>query len=108
MAESIWSDNLTRKNGLDESSDFNAGKWLSLALESAKMCAYKWDLETNMVTRSHQSSLDSRVDPPSDSWVYYDGIKYVHQVDRELVQQKVSEAINSHQDFNIEFRAVEN
>ncbi len=107
MAKLVWPDSVTRNNDLEETNSDNTSKWLGLALESANMCAYKWDLETNVVVRSCQSSEDSRVDPASDSWAYYDGIKFVHKDDREFVQQKIKEAIDTHQDFNIEFRVVE-
>ncbi len=107
MARLVWPHGITRNKNLEEISSDNNSKWLGLALESAKMCAYKWDLETNVIIRSHQSSIDSRIDSTCDSWMYRDGIKYVHQDDREFVKQKIKEAIDNHQDFNIEFRVVE-
>jgi len=96
-------------NDLKETSSGCAGGWLSLALKAVNMSAYKWDLESSVVTKSNQSTMDSVVNPPSNSWLYHDGLKYIHQDDRESVENKINEAVNSHRDFNIEYRVpVEN
>jgi two-component system, chemotaxis family, sensor kinase Cph1 len=86
------------------SSDCTGG-WLGLALKAANMSAYKWDLKTSVVAKSNQSAMDSVAHPPVSSWLYDDALKYIYQADRELVEKKINEAIDSQKDFNIEYRA---
>jgi PAS domain-containing protein len=78
--------------------------WLKLALESARMCAYEWDLTTDLIMRSDDSSAEDRVDPNSDSWIYHDGIKNIYPDDRAFVEEQISEAIRTHENFSVEFR----
>ncbi len=48
----------------------HTSEWLSLALQSAQMSAYKWDLKTNVVTRAKNSSRHSGIQEQSDTWMY--------------------------------------
>jgi PAS domain S-box-containing protein len=100
------------KKSDSEPNDTNSSctdEWLDLALKAANMSAYKWNLETGVIAKSNQSAMDSIASPPAGSWLYDDGLKYIHQDDREFVDKKINEAIELHEDFNIEYRVpVEN
>src|SRR5580698_4335227 len=88
----------------NELSRGNAGEWLSLALESANMSAYKWDLQTDIITKSNQSAMDSVVSPASNSFKYQDAFEYIYPEDRDFFAQKIQEAVDTGQNFNIEYR----
>jgi len=79
-------------------------EWLSLALESAKMQAYLWDLKTNVILRSDQSSVETRIDSDHDSWTYLEGTEYAHPDDLQAIQEQINQAIKTHDDFRLEYR----
>ena len=81
-----------------------ADEWLSLALDSAKMCAYKWDLKTNVIIRSKHSSHSELIDPANDTWLYEEGLLNVFSEDREFVHKTIQQAVAERKDFHFEFR----
>jgi PAS domain S-box-containing protein len=79
-------------------------EWRSFALECAQMRAYQWDLKTDLIFRSDPSAREPGIDPDSDSWIYSEGSVHIHPEDRSFVETQIQEAIDSRQNFNIEFR----
>jgi signal transduction histidine kinase len=80
--------------------------WLQLALDCAQMCAYKWDLKSGTIVRSSRSAPGAMLDPDRSSWIYAEDNVIIHPDDRALVDESVAEAIQTHREFNIEFRAT--
>jgi signal transduction histidine kinase len=80
--------------------------WLQLALDSAQMCAYKWDLKTGKIVRSNRSAPGAMVDTSRNSWIYSEELPIIHPEDRGLVSERIKEAIAMHRDFNIEYRVM--
>jgi PAS domain S-box-containing protein len=81
-------------------------QWLRLALQAAKMCAYQWDLKTNVISRSDRSAMEPRMDPDSDSWLYDKGLGNIYFEDRVWVEKQVQRAITTGGEFNVEFRVL--
>src|SRR5271170_2476474 len=80
--------------------------WLQLALDCAQMCAYKWDLKTDRIIRSARSAPGSMVDPARDSFKYSEDRVLIHPDDRELVDDRIREAVAQHREFDIEYRVT--
>ena len=85
----------------------NGNDWLRLALEAANMGAYKWDLETGIVTRANHSSMDGVVNPYSDSWSYEEGLRHIHPEDQEMALQKIKDALTKSNILDFEYRAID-
>jgi PAS domain S-box-containing protein len=80
--------------------------WLQLALDCAQMCAYKWDLKADKIIRSARSAPGSMVHPERDSFSYAEDCVLIHPEDRELVDDRIREAVELHRDFDIEYRVA--
>jgi signal transduction histidine kinase len=80
--------------------------WLQLALDSAQMCAYKWDLKTDRIIRSARSAPGSMVEPDRSSFIYSEDRLLIHPDDREMVDDRIREAVEFHRDFDIEYRVT--
>ncbi len=82
------------------------GQWLQLALDAAQMCAYRRDLKTNIVVRSHRPLNDTTYSSEQSSWDYAEGIKRVHPEDRVFVNTQLNKAVKNNQKFSFEFRTL--
>ena len=80
--------------------------WLQLALDCAQMCAYKWDLKTGKIIRSARSASGSMVDPERSSFMYSEDRVLIHPEDRELVDNRIMAAVESHREFDVEYRVT--
>src|ERR1700733_6411453 len=73
--------------------------WLQLALDCAQMCAYRWDLKTDKVVRSALSAPGSMVESDRNSFTYSEDRVLIHPDDRELVDDRIREAVVLHREF---------
>ncbi len=79
---------------------------LNMALSSAQMGAWSWDLKKNIVTRDDLAQKLFGYAPgtcPNTPTVLQDRL---HPEDRERTLKAMQEAINKHSSFNVEFRVV--
>ena len=82
-------------------------EWTRLALEAAHMCAYRLDLRTDIVVRSHKPTRGFEFDPAEDSWNLRDrSLPNVHPDDRALVEELFLARVRRGEECNIECRLL--
>ncbi len=93
------------------SSDSHRGgtneEWLKLALQASNMCAYNWDLRTNEIKRSSDSDFFADLDPAEGTWSYLQALNHIHPDDRANVMDAVRQAIESKEQFSVEYRVID-
>lgn len=65
--------------------DERSYEWLKIALDAGQICAYRHNLHTNIIERSHQPTNFSPLDSKRSQWPLREVLQAVHPKDRELV-----------------------
>jgi|GEM_PF-2763788 len=79
---------------------------LRLALESAQMGTWDWNITSDIVAYSDQLEPVFGLSPGSYYSNYESFLNSVHPEDREAVDQVVSQAVKQGTDYRVEFRAI--
>jgi PAS domain S-box-containing protein len=79
---------------------------LVLALKSAQMGAWDWDVKTNKVTWSDDKELLFGLEKGTFAGTYEAFIRCVHPDDTQLVTNVIQRAVKQGTEYNIEFRAL--
>ena len=78
---------------------------LSLALEAAKLGDWSWDAQSDVVTFSERVAEVFQIPPgPHMTWTAMRSL--LHPDDAEKVREAVEHALQTHADYNFEYRLI--
>lgn len=79
---------------------------LTLALDAAKMGSWDWDLTTNQISRTPYYEMILGYEPGTPDCTYEEWVSRVHPDDLPAVQSAIQTALETHQDYDFEYRLL--
>lgn len=79
---------------------------LTLALDAAKMGSWDWDLSTNEISRTPYYEMILGYEPGHPMCTYEEWVSRVHPEDLPAVQTAIQTALETHQDYDFEYRLL--
>lgn len=79
---------------------------LTLALDAAKMGSWDWNLATNEISRTPYYEMILGYEPGNPQCTYEEWVSRVHPDDLPAVQTAAQTALDTHQDYDFEYRLL--
>lgn len=79
---------------------------LSLAVESAAIAIWDWNIETDILTWDERMHDLYGIDPAQFAGIYEAWISCVHRDDRASTETAIQQALRGEKDYDLEFRVV--